>query len=112
MNPNVKPVHAKARIIPRSNQMGALPLKRRWNKSVRMYGAFGKNNNQTANSDNSASLLFRSFEFIIISELTAHGIKARNKFQFRKRKKNVSEKKQRIRYRVKQNSDMPASSSV
>jgi hypothetical protein len=57
-----------------------------WNKSVRIYGPFGKNSSQA-----SSKIIIAVFLCLVSGCKTArllktHGTKARNKFQFRNKK--------------------------
>lgn len=59
------PVHAKESITIKSNQMGIEDLNRRWNKSVSIYGALGKNKSHDTIINKISILFFLIFELII-----------------------------------------------
>jgi hypothetical protein len=83
-NPKNNPVHAKDKINNKSYQTGILRRRRKCNKSVKIYGALGKNNSQNISIMPIAILYFWIFSLIIRRLLNAHGINAKNKFQFKK----------------------------
>ena len=88
--PNISPVQAKERMRMRSNQTGMEEVSLKWNRSVSIYGAFGKNSSQTAIS--SASIVFDrpNFRHSTIRLAMAQGTNARKRFQFRNRNTLVS----------------------
>lgn len=83
--PKRSPVHANESTNTKSNQIGVVEWSFKWNKSVRIYGALGKNNIHVQATTINKSDCTRTVGLIIRNDVNIHGINARNKFQFKNR---------------------------
>jgi hypothetical protein len=84
--PYRRPVHAYESISTRSYHMGIPLWALVWNKSVRIYGAFGKNRSHNIIEMETNTLFSLNLGFITNNMEMPHGNMAKRRFQFKKKK--------------------------